>query len=78
MKDFQFFSKDGSYIYCDINSPTYLDEKQQLIRQGFKQEAGVITAYSESDAAQRFNREQGNQMSESFLSSFFWDFFGDN
>ncbi len=54
MATFQFYVKDKTPVHLNIDSSTFLQEKYQLIEQGFEREGDIVQAASVEEAYEKF------------------------
>ncbi len=54
MKVFEFYVKQDAVLPLDINSPSFAEEKDQLIAQGFEITGDLVKAESSAKAFEKF------------------------
>ncbi len=68
---FHFFQKDETVVHLDISSSSFINEKDQLIEQGFERRGEPIHAKSIQQAYKKFNKAQHDELynSSTFLGA---------
>ncbi|WP_022941403.1 hypothetical protein [Psychromonas hadalis] len=54
MATFQFYQKDNITVHLDVDSPSFLQEKDQLVKQGFERISDIIQAETSQLAHEKF------------------------
>lgn len=64
MKEFQFFTNEKTYTYIEVCSPTFAEEKKQLLRQGFVISGDNIKARTIDDAIKKHKNHSDDRIKE--------------
>lgn len=62
---FHFFEKDDIVLHLDINSASFLSEKEQLVEQGFERIGDPVHAHTNQQAHQKFTQMQLDEVNAS-------------
>ncbi|PKG40509.1 hypothetical protein [Psychromonas sp. Urea-02u-13] len=62
---FHFFEKDELILHLNIDSPSFLTEKEQLVEQGFERIGDPVHAQTNQQAHQKFKQMQLDEMNTS-------------
>lgn len=54
MYKFQFYKKDEVLLHLNVDSPSYLEESEQLIAQGFELKCAIVEAENSQLAHEKF------------------------
>lgn len=76
MKELQFFTNGKTFTYIDVNSPTFEEERKQLLMQGFILDGGRIKAETVNDAIEKHKNSSGDRMKEYAVISVVSGLFG--
>ncbi len=66
MASFQFYQKDTITLHLNVDSSTFLQEKHQLVEQGFERVGDVILAKSVEDAYEKFKTIHFDEMQRTY------------
>ncbi len=61
---FQFYVKEAVAVHLDVDSATFLAEKEQLVTQGFERVGDIIQADNSGQAFEKFKSIHLNELGE--------------
>lgn len=76
MKELQFFTNDKAFTYIDVSSPTFEEEKKQLLMQDFVVSGDRIRADTIDSAIDKHKNSSGDRMKEYAVFSLVAGLFG--